>query len=100
MKRFGICAFCGLLLVSCMARAGGPYEVGKMNIDGNTCVWTSYIEQDCTREEMQKNVKAMQDCLDPQFDAGMEDCPSEECVRERIRQIASDCCYQAGGEME
>ena len=95
-----IYAFCGLLSVSNIASAGGPYEVGRMNIDGSTCVWTSYIEQNCTHEEMQKNVKAMQDCLDPQFDAGMEDCETDACVRERIRQIASDCCYQAGGEME
>ena len=95
-----IYAFCGVLFVSNIALADGPYEVGKMNIDGNTCVWTSYIEQDCTHEEMQKNVKAMQDCLDPQFEAGMEDCETEACVRERIRQIASDCCEQAGGSIQ
>ena len=99
MKLFNI-GFYGLLLISGMAHADGPYEVGRMNIDGNVCVWTSYIKQDCTREEMQKNVKAMQDCLDPQFDAGMEDCETDACVRERIRQIASDCCYQAGGSIQ
>ena len=100
MKQISSYIFCGLLLASGIARAEGPYEVGRMNIDGNVCVWTSYIEQNCTREEMQKNVKAMQDCLDPQFDAGMEDCPSEECVRERIREIATDCCEQAGGNIQ
>ena len=99
MKLFNI-GFYGLLLISGMAHADGPYEVGRMNIDGNVCVWTSYIKQDCTREEMQENVMAVQDCLDPQFDAGMEDCETDACVRERIRQIASDCCYQAGGSIQ
>ena len=101
MKKSGLSFICGgLIMMTTVALAGGPYEVGRMNIDGNTCVWTSYIKQDCTREEMQQKVAEMQACLNPQFDAGMEDCPSSACVRERIRTIAMDCCHETGGDMK
>ena len=92
--------FCGLGLGASVAFAGGPYEVGQMSIDGNVCRWTSYIKEDCTRAEMQKNVEAMNACLSPRFETDMENCETDTCVRETIREIAMDCCRDAGGEMD
>ena len=91
--------FCGVILVANVAFASGPYEIGHMTIDGNTCRWTSDEKQDCTREEMHQKVEEMNECLGPRLESETENCEDEACVRETIRAIATDCCQETDGEM-
>ena len=92
--------FCYLVFSANIVHAAGPYEVGKMTIDGNTCRWTSTIRQNCTRAEMQRKMKEMENCYGPRLEKETEQCRDMPCVRQTIKRIVSDCCARTNGEMQ
>ena len=96
MKRISF--LIGSVFLSVSAMAAGPYEMGRLEVGGVTCQWTTPVKKSCYQADMARTQPKFMNCFDSKVNRA-ERCKDEACVQRIITESASACCKQTRGQI-